>query len=116
MHNCDAPDTESANPAHCTPPLHRRKDHVHTIVALFTHLSPLVHWPERHCLQGNVPHQFIEASSNRVEVIMDCFEITIWRASNLQARAQTFSHHKLKQAHGKVSHWHYTTGSYRFHF
>ncbi|XP_077058646.1 uncharacterized protein LOC143711199 [Siphateles boraxobius] len=65
-----------------------------TIATMFTHLSPLVHWPERHCLQGSMPHQFVEAFGNRVSVIVDCFEINIERASNLKARAQTFSHYK----------------------
>lgn len=67
-----------------------------TIGVMFTHLSPLVHWPERHCLQGSMPHQFVEAFGNRVAVIVDCFEIGIERASNLKARAQTFSHYKHK--------------------
>ncbi|XP_077057551.1 uncharacterized protein LOC143710491 [Siphateles boraxobius] len=65
-----------------------------TIATMFTHLSPLVHWPERHCLQGSMPHQFVEAFGNRVSVIVDCFEINIERASNLKARAQTFYHYK----------------------
>ncbi|XP_022518560.2 uncharacterized protein LOC103044012 [Astyanax mexicanus] len=67
-----------------------------TIGVMFTHLSPLVHWPERHCLQGSMPHQFVEAFGNRIAVIVDCFEINIERASNLKARAQTFSHYKHK--------------------
>ncbi|XP_077088337.1 uncharacterized protein LOC143740174 [Siphateles boraxobius] len=65
-----------------------------TIATMFTHLSPLVHWPERHCLQGSMPHQFVEAFGNRVSVILDCFEINIEKASNLKARPQTFSHYK----------------------
>lgn len=43
-----------------------------------------------------MPHQFVEAFDNHVAVIVDCFEIPIERASNLQARAQTFSHYKHK--------------------
>ncbi|XP_056152611.1 uncharacterized protein LOC130127078 isoform X2 [Lampris incognitus] len=65
-----------------------------TIGALFTHLSPLVHWPERHCLEGSMPHQFVEAFGNHVAVIVDCFEIKIERASSLKARVQVFSHYK----------------------
>uniref|UniRef100_A0A8C2BTS9 Si:dkey-20i10.7 n=1 Tax=Cyprinus carpio TaxID=7962 RepID=A0A8C2BTS9_CYPCA len=57
---------------------------------MFRHLKPLVHWPERHCLQATMPHQFVEAFGKRVAVIVDCFEIRIERASNLKARAQTF--------------------------
>ncbi|XP_051505666.1 uncharacterized protein LOC127412967 [Myxocyprinus asiaticus] len=48
-----------------------------TIGTMFTHLKPLVHWPERHCLQTTMPHQFVEAFGNRVAVIVDCFEIRI---------------------------------------
>ncbi|XP_052471879.1 uncharacterized protein LOC128028648 [Carassius gibelio] len=65
-----------------------------TIGTMFRHLKPLVHWPERHCLQATMPHQFVEAFGNRVAVIVDCFEIRIKTASNLKARAQTFPHHK----------------------
>ncbi|XP_016382413.1 uncharacterized protein LOC107719510 [Sinocyclocheilus rhinocerous] len=65
-----------------------------TVGTMFKHLKPLVHWPERHCMQATMPHQFIEASGNRVAVIVGCFEIRIERASNLKARAQTFSHYK----------------------
>lgn len=67
-----------------------------TIGTLFTHLKPLVHWPERHCLQATMPRQFVEAFGNRVAVIVDCFEVIIGRASNLKARAQTFPHNRNK--------------------
>ncbi|XP_059405919.1 uncharacterized protein LOC132140883 [Carassius carassius] len=65
-----------------------------TIGSMFSHLKPLVHWPERHCLQATMPHHFVEAFGSQVAVIVDCFEIRIERASNLKARAQTFSHYK----------------------
>uniref|UniRef100_A0A3Q1ET94 Uncharacterized LOC110956967 n=1 Tax=Acanthochromis polyacanthus TaxID=80966 RepID=A0A3Q1ET94_9TELE len=66
-----------------------------TISVMYTHLKPLVHWPERHCLRETMPHQFVEAFGSRVAVI-DCFEIGIERASNVKANAQTFSHYKHK--------------------
>lgn len=65
-----------------------------TIGTMFRHLKPVVHWPDRHCLQATMPHQFVEAFGNRVSVIVDCFEIRMERASNLKARAQIFSHYK----------------------
>ncbi len=69
-----------------------------TIGAMFRHLKPLVHWPERHCLQATMPHAFVEAFGRRVAVIVDCFEIRI--RQNLKARAQVLSHckhqHSLK--------------------
>lgn len=83
-----------------------------TIGIMFRHLKPLVHWPDRHCLQAIMPHQFVEAFGNRVSVV-DCFEIHIERASNLKARAQTIFHYKH---HHTLSNWHYTTRIYIFHF
>lgn len=38
-------------------------------------LNPLVCWPERHCLQATMPHQFLEAFGKSVAIIVDCFEI-----------------------------------------
>ncbi|XP_026068147.1 uncharacterized protein LOC113049753 isoform X2 [Carassius auratus] len=67
-----------------------------TIGSMFSHLKPLVHWPERHCLQATMPHHFVEAFGSQVAVIVDCFEIRIERASNFKARAQTFSHYKQR--------------------
>ncbi|XP_059416650.1 uncharacterized protein LOC132152030 [Carassius carassius] len=68
-----------------------------TIGALFTHLSPLVHWPERHCLKGGILQQFVEIFGNHVAVIVDCFEINTERASKENSIAQTSSQkHTLK--------------------
>ncbi|KAF4106552.1 hypothetical protein G5714_012542 [Onychostoma macrolepis] len=65
-----------------------------TIDVLYARLSPLLYWPERHCLQATMPHQFLEAFGKRVAIIVDCFEICTERPSNLMARAQSFSHYK----------------------
>lgn len=65
-----------------------------TISVLHARLGPLVHWPERHCLQATMPHQFVETFGKRVAIIIDCFEIRTERPSNLKARAQTYSHYK----------------------
>ncbi|XP_051733486.1 uncharacterized protein zgc:113019 [Ctenopharyngodon idella] len=62
-----------------------------TIETMFTQLNPLVHWPQRHCLQATMPHQFVEAFGSRVAVIVDCIEINIGGASN-----QTSSHYTNK--------------------
>ncbi|XP_052455180.1 uncharacterized protein LOC128015405 [Carassius gibelio] len=68
-----------------------------TIGALFTHLSPLVHWPERHCLKGGILQQFVEVFGNHVAVIVDCFEMNTERASKENSIAQTSSQkHTLK--------------------
>uniref|UniRef100_A0A668AX52 Zgc:113019 n=1 Tax=Myripristis murdjan TaxID=586833 RepID=A0A668AX52_9TELE len=65
-----------------------------TIDVLYARLTPLLYWPERHCLQATMPHQFVEAFGKRVAIIVDCFEIRTERPSNLKARAQSFSHYK----------------------
>ncbi|XP_075343513.1 uncharacterized protein LOC142401950 [Odontesthes bonariensis] len=67
-----------------------------TVSTLNSHLSPLIHWPEREFLRGSMPHQFVEAFGNRVAVIVDCFEIGMERASNLTAQCKTFSRYKHK--------------------
>ncbi|KAK0137183.1 hypothetical protein N1851_026621 [Merluccius polli] len=36
-----------------------------TINVLYSHLSPLVHWPERRFIQASMPHQFVEMFGNR---------------------------------------------------
>uniref|UniRef100_A0A8C9ZFR5 THAP-type domain-containing protein n=1 Tax=Sander lucioperca TaxID=283035 RepID=A0A8C9ZFR5_SANLU len=65
-----------------------------TIHVLYARLTPLLYWPERHCLQATMPHQFLEAFGKRVAIIVDCVEIRTERPSNLMARAQSFSHYK----------------------
>lgn len=66
------------------------------INVLYVHLSPLVHWPERHCIQVSMPHQFIEIFGDRVRVIIDCFELFIEKAQNLRAKAETYSNYKSR--------------------
>ena len=67
-----------------------------TINVLHAHLSPLVYWPKRHCIQASMPHQYVEMFGNRVTVIIDCFELFIIRAQNLRAKAQTYSNYKSR--------------------
>ncbi|XP_073672338.1 uncharacterized protein [Paramisgurnus dabryanus] len=62
-----------------------------TVSVLYSRLSPLVHWPDRERLQVSMPHQFVEIFGNHFAAIVDCFEVSIERPSNLQARAQTSS-------------------------
>lgn len=69
----------------------------HDIVSvLLAHLSPLVLWPKRHCLQASMPHQYVEMFGDRVTVIIDCFELYIERAQNLRAKAETYSNYKSR--------------------
>ncbi|XP_014854551.1 PREDICTED: uncharacterized protein LOC106925038 [Poecilia mexicana] len=65
-----------------------------TLDVLYTRLKPAVNWPERHCLQADMPPQFLKTFGKRVAIIVDCFEIGTEKPSNLKARAQSFSQHK----------------------
>ncbi len=47
------------------------------------------HWPEKELLRTNVPCDFMRAFGDKVATIIDCFEIFIYRPSNLLARAMT---------------------------
>uniref|UniRef100_A0A3Q4MLM2 Zgc:113019 n=1 Tax=Neolamprologus brichardi TaxID=32507 RepID=A0A3Q4MLM2_NEOBR len=67
-----------------------------TVNVLYAHLSPLVHWPGRHCIQASMPHQYVEMFGDRVTVIIDCFELLIERAQNLRAMAETYSTYKSR--------------------
>ncbi|KAK9974226.1 hypothetical protein ABG768_022332 [Culter alburnus] len=53
-----------------------------TIDVLYARFSPLLYWPERHCLQATMPHQFLEAFGKRVAIIVDCFEIRTERPTS----------------------------------
>ena len=57
-------------------------------------LSPLVSWPSREQFQRIMPRCFIDSFGLKTSVIIDCFEISIDRPSNLLAGAQTFSNYK----------------------
>lgn len=66
----------------------------HTVSVMYSRLSPLVYWPTRESLLTTMPHQFVESFGKNVAAIVDCFEVFIERASNVLARAQTFSQYK----------------------
>lgn len=57
---------------------------------MFQLLRPLITWPKRETLQKTLPMDFRKHSPNCV-VIIDCFELFLERASNVNARAQTYS-------------------------
>ena len=60
---------------------------------LYVRLAPLVKWPDRDELLRTMPMSFRQ-SYRKCVVIIDCFEIFIERATNLKARAQTWSNYK----------------------
>ena len=60
---------------------------------MFQLLQPLIIWPEREALQKTLPMDFRKHSPNCV-VIIDCFELFLERATNVNARAQTYSQYK----------------------
>jgi hypothetical protein len=57
-------------------------------------LKPLIHWPDREELKKTMPMSFRTHFGTKVAVIIDCFEITIERPSNLRARCETWSNYK----------------------
>lgn len=61
---------------------------------LYVRLHPLVTWPERENIKRTMPATFIYAFGRKVTVIIDCFEVKLEKASNLQARNQTYSNYK----------------------
>ncbi|XP_049432846.1 uncharacterized protein LOC125889147 [Epinephelus fuscoguttatus] len=65
-----------------------------TVDVLYAHLNPLVHWPERHCLQATKPQKFLEAFGQRAVIIVDCFEIRTERQSDVKSHPLALSHSK----------------------
>ena len=57
-------------------------------------LSPLIRWPERDELWCTMPLCFQFSFGKKTTIIIDCFEVSIERPSNLLARSQTFSNYK----------------------
>lgn len=57
-------------------------------------LSPFVHWPDRQSLIRTMPQCFKLSFGTKTTAIIDCFEISIEKPTNLLARAQTFSSYK----------------------
>ena len=57
-------------------------------------LRPLILWPDRQELRQTMPECFRASFSEKVAVIIDCFEVFIERPSNLLARACTWSSYK----------------------
>lgn len=57
-------------------------------------LSQLVYWPEQDELWRTMPQCFEFSFGKNTMVIINCFEVSIKRPTNLLARAQTFSSYK----------------------
>ena len=60
---------------------------------LYDRLHPLILWPEREQLLKTMPLEFRQ-SFRKCVIIIDCFEIFVERATDLKARAQTWSNYK----------------------
>ena len=70
-----------------------------------------VHWPDWESMRILTLKCFLRSSfTNRVAVIIDCFEIGMERPSSLKAKIKTFSHYKhkntLKYLLGMTHHGH----------
>ncbi len=72
----------------------------------------LIHWPDRESMRTLTPKCFLRNFSEKVAVIIDCFEIRIQKPSTLKAKIETFSHYKNTNtakylmaitAHGHIS-------------
>ena len=57
-------------------------------------LSPLIKWPERDDLWCAMPMCFQFSFGKKTTIIIDSFEVSIERPSNLLARSQTFSNYE----------------------
>ena len=57
-------------------------------------LSNLILWPDREALRKTMPACFQASFGMKVAIIIDCFEIFIYRPFNLQAQASTWSNYK----------------------
>ncbi|KAL4120840.1 hypothetical protein QTP88_013458 [Uroleucon formosanum] len=67
------------------------------VIILLEHMfKRLIYWPDRGVLRSTMPQSFFYVFGNSVVVILDCFEITIEKPSNLKARAQSWSSYKNK--------------------
>ncbi len=64
------------------------------VKAMDVRLRLLILWPDQDVLQKTMPACFQESFGKTVAVILDCFEISIERPSNLFARACTWSSYK----------------------
>ncbi|XP_038056994.1 uncharacterized protein LOC119728722 [Patiria miniata] len=64
---------------------------IHT---LYISLQGFVVWPDREELRKTMPVTFRQQFGCKLAVVVDCFEMSIERPSDLLARAQTWSRHK----------------------
>ena len=63
---------------------------------MYIRLKPLVQWPTRDAVRKTMPLEFRRHFSRCVAVI-DCFEVFTERASDLKAKAQSYSNYKHHQ-------------------
>ena len=67
----------------------------HTCVyIMWKKLSRFILWPEREVLRKTMPSEFLISFSQKVAVIIDCFEIKTEKPSDLYSSAQTWSNYK----------------------
>ena len=61
----------------------------HTCVCImWKKLSRFISWPEREVLRKTMPSEFLDSFSQKVAVIIDCFEIKTEKPSDLYSSAQ----------------------------
>ncbi|XP_022536495.2 uncharacterized protein LOC103021414 [Astyanax mexicanus] len=67
------------------------------VTFMCANLRPSIAWPDRDTLRKTMPGPFVEVFGNQAVVIVDCFEISSEKPSDLKARSEMFS--SAKNAH-----------------
>lgn len=67
-----------------------------TVHCIHPVMKKLVHFPPRHVLKNHMPLKFLQKYSDKITIIIDCFEIFMEtpNSSKMQARANVFSNYK----------------------
>jgi hypothetical protein len=63
------------------------------IYFMYVRMKCLILWPDREELQMSMPMEFRKYFGVKVSIIIDCFEISIDRPTNIIARAETWSNY-----------------------
>lgn len=64
---------------------------------IYSRFKNFVFWPSRELICNNMPKCFKDSFGDNVTIIIDCFEVTLERPSNLEAAAKTWSDYKHNQ-------------------
>lgn len=67
-----------------------------TLHSIYPQMKKLIHFPPRHVLKKHMPLKFLQKYSDKITIIIDCFEIMMEspNSSKMKARANVFSNYK----------------------